>query len=151
MIKEKNKRGFTLMEIIVVIAISSIFFTVVALILQSSFNIFNNSKADYNDYNNEHLINTSTDTFINKVNLKGNSVVYKEANEIVVIECDDEKIEISNSLFIYESAGAQLSKIELTSITVKCSIINTNSLKITISDSSGPTSEKIYQIIGGIK
>lgn len=151
MIKEKNKRGFTLMEIIVVIAISSIFFTVVALILQSSFNIFNNSKADYNDYNNEHLINTSTDTFINKVNLKGNSVVYKEANEIVVIECDDEKIEISNSLFIYESAGAQLSKIELTSITVKCSIINSNSLKITISDSSVPTSEKIYQIIGGIK
>lgn len=101
--KLRKKQGFTLMEMIVVIAVTGIFFTITSLILSSSINLFGKNQDQSGNFSDTITVERIVSDFFNSVNSKGLMVTYDDEAKTFISknDLDDKvlyKLEISDNL-----------------------------------------------------
>ena len=101
--KLKKKQGFTLMEMIVVIAVTGIFFTITSLILSSSINLFGKNQDQSGNFSDTITVERIVSDFFNSVNSEGLMVTYDDEAKTFISknDLDDKvlyKLEISDNL-----------------------------------------------------
>lgn len=101
--KLRKKQGFTLMEMIVVIAVTGIFFTITSLILSSSINLFGKNQDQSGNFSDTITVERIVSDFFNSVNSEGLMVTYDEEAKTFISknDLDDKvlyKLEISDNL-----------------------------------------------------
>lgn len=101
--KLRKKQGFTLMEMIVVIAVTGIFFTITGLILSSSINLFGKNQDQSGNFSDTITVERIVSDFFNTVNSEGLMVTYDDETKTFISknDLDDKvlyKLEISDNL-----------------------------------------------------
>lgn len=101
--KLRKKQGFTLMEMIVVIAVTGIFFTITGLILSSSINLFGKNQDQSGNFSDTITVERIVSDFFNTVNSEGLMVTYDDEAKTFISknDLDDKvlyKLEISDNL-----------------------------------------------------
>ena len=101
--KLRKKQGFTLMEMIVVIAVTGIFFTITSLILSSSINLFGKNQDQSGNFSDTITVERIVSDFFNSVNSEGLMVTYDDEAKTFISknDLDDKvlyKLEISDNL-----------------------------------------------------
>ena len=101
--KLRKKQGFTLMEMIVVIAVTGIFFTITSLILSSSINLFGKNQDQSGNFSDTITVERIVSDFFNTVNSEGLMVTYDDEAKTFISknDLDDKvlyKLEISDNL-----------------------------------------------------
>lgn len=101
--KLRKKQGFTLMEMIVVIAVTGIFFTITSLILSSSINLFGKNQDQSGNFSDTITVERIVSDFFNTVNSEGLMVTYDDKAKTFISknDLDDKvlyKLEISDNL-----------------------------------------------------
>lgn len=101
--KLRKKQGFTLMEMIVVIAVTGIFFTITSLILSSSINLFGKNQDQSGNFSDTITVERIVSDFFNSVNSEGLMVTYNDEAKTFISknDLDDKvlyKLEISDNL-----------------------------------------------------
>jgi len=81
--KKKNNSGFTLTELVVVMAVSSIFLGMVMVILASSLNLFNKNEKQSNIFSDTVIIDNMANVFIDEINNNGYQLTFDSSNEKV--------------------------------------------------------------------
>lgn len=153
--RKKKNAGFTLTEIVVVIAVSGIFFSFVALILANSFNIFGSSKDDYNLFSDIQIIEKYTDLFFNKLNVQGKKLIVS-SSQVILADGDNQ-----NQLILYDESIIYRKK--QSDSTYQETIHQFKNIQLTIDNPSSKVivikmnqneeiiKENAYHILGGIE
>lgn len=91
--KLRKKQGFTLMEMIVVIAVTGIFFTITGLILSSSINLFGKNQDQSGNFSDTITVERIVTDFFNTVNSEGLMVTYDDETKTFISKNDlDDKV-----------------------------------------------------------
>lgn len=91
--KLRKKQGFTLMEMIVVIAVTGIFFTITGLILSSSINLFGKNQDQSGNFSDTITVERIVSDFFNTVNSEGLMVTYDDETKTFISKNDlDDKV-----------------------------------------------------------
>lgn len=152
--KLNKKQGFTLIEMIVVIAVTGIFFTISGLILSSSFNMFGKNRDQSGNFSDTVLTENVIHKFMTKVNNDGLSVTVSE-NEISSSD-NNYKITINEDKIIYmyldKNGTLNTDEYEYSMITIEIEKINANSIQVNFIEkkSNDKARENIYYVIGGV-
>lgn len=155
-----NNKGFTLIEMVVVMAVSGIFISMVMLILASSMNLFTKSKDEKNIFSDTVIIENMFTTFIDEVNNDGEKILidlkddeenitYIKSNNgdyIITIYYDENKITMESPMDnpAYENDKQIVNK-EYLNIEIDVNLKNVNVLIINLNDE-----KLVYNIIGGV-
>ena len=156
--KPSNK-GFTLIEMVVVMAVSGIFISMVMLILASSMNLFTKSKDEKNIFSDTVIIENMFTTFIDEVNNDGEkllidlkddeeNITYIKSNNgdyIITIYYDENKITMESPKDNpVDENDKQIINKEYSNIEIDVTK-NENVLIIELNDE-----KLVYNIIGGV-
>lgn len=155
--KLKKNQGFTLIEMIVVIAVTGIFFTISGLILSSSMNMFGKNNDQSGNFSDTVLVESVINKFVTDVNSKGlkveigsNELTAKEEETILY------QLEINSDKIIYSHAvDGNIEKDEYEYSSIIIEINKTDSSKniqvyFIEKETNKKTRENIYLIIGGV-
>lgn len=152
--KLNKKQGFTLIEMIVVIAVTGIFFTISGLILSSSFNMFGKNRDQSGNFSDTVLTENVIHKFMTKINNDGLSV---SVNENVISSSGGKyKISIEEDKIVYEYTDeygvTNIDEYEYSMITIEIEKINKNSIQVNFIEkkSNDKARENIYYVIGGV-
>lgn len=137
----KKNKGFTLIEIIVVIAVCGIFFAISSLIISSSVNLFGTNYSESGNFSDTVLIESIIHKFVSDVNSEGVSLTINN-NEI-----SDEKnnyvLKINEKNVIYNEDEHEYNNVSL-------EISNKDNLLIVVFKVDGEKIRRnIYYIVGG--
>ena len=150
MTKGQKKSGFTLVELIVTIAITGIFLGMVTVFLGSSLNLFGGAKKESTLYADASKIVFTFDKFIDKVNKDGVDIIYSEG----LLKTKDEKNSLSYSNLQIEAKidGIIVSTDKVDKLSVEVvKRENEANIGLIIRDSNNKIIRtKVYYIIGGI-
>lgn len=150
-IKKVNNKGFTLTELIVVMAVSSIFLGMVIMILSSSFGLFNKNKDDANLFNDAVIIDNMFTTFTDEVNSNEINLIYNKENKTLYDKDNKYKLEITNEkVNMIIPLRADSLKKEYKDINIDIELINKNSFKVIYKEDEKVFKTTIFNIIGGI-
>jgi prepilin-type N-terminal cleavage/methylation domain-containing protein len=162
---QKNKRGFTLMELIVAIAVSAIFFAIASTIIVSLYRCYHNA-IDVNDHQMEiSQINLLMDNTIKEFNKEGDrinlSISSDELTQTISVEKDNifipfitiSKNDDGTYLFSYSSpSGATYTTSYINSFSLEKT--NSGLLQVEFCHVENETQKNLnskkYQVIGGI-
>ena len=98
--KLRKKQGFTLMEMIVVIAVTGIFFTITSLILSSSINLFGKNQDQSGNFSDTITVERIVSDFFNTVNSEGLEVTYNEETKTFTSRDNLYVLEILDNLVV---------------------------------------------------
>ena len=99
----KKYEGFTLTELIVVIAMGSVFFALVFHLVNHSYEIFNSLDVKSIDYLEEVTINKTIDSLISKVNKNSNlDLLIEKVEDVVKFKVIDSNNNLIEELIIYQ-------------------------------------------------
>lgn len=98
----KKYEGFTLTELIVVIAMGSVFFALVFHLVNHSYEIFNSLDVKSIDYLEEVTINKTIDSLISKVNKNSDLDLLIEKEDVVKFKVIDSNNNLIEELIIYQ-------------------------------------------------
>lgn len=98
----KKYEGFTLTELIVVIAMGSVFFALVFHLVNHSYEIFNSLDNKSIDYLEEVTINKTIDSLISKVNKNNDLYLLIEKEHVVKFKVIDSNNNLIEELIIYQ-------------------------------------------------
>ena len=101
--KLRKKQGFTLMEMIVVIAVTGLFFTITSVILSSFITLFGKNQDQSGNFSDSITVERIVSDFFNTVNSEGLMVTYDDEAKTFISknDLDDKvlyKLEISDNL-----------------------------------------------------
>lgn len=160
--KLKKNQGFTLIEMIVVIAVTGIFFTISGLILSSSMNMFGKNNDQSGNFSDTVLVESVIHKFIADVNSQGFSVTIDETNEAKTLTTKNKndttwyELQIENDKIVCSHAvNGKIEKDEYEYSSITIEINKTNSKKniqvyFIEKETNKKTRENIYLIIGGV-
>lgn len=152
--KLNKKQGFTLIEMIVVIAVTGIFFTISGLILSSSFNMFGKNRDQSGNFSDTVLTENVIHKFMTKINNDrlGVSVI----GNVISSNGGKYKISIEEEKIVYEYTDeygvTNTDEYEYSMITIVIKKINNNSIQVNFIEkkSNDKARENIYYVIGGV-
>lgn len=153
--KLRKKQGFTLMEIVVVIAVTSIFFVMTSLILTSSINLFGKNQDQSGNFSDTILVENIVTDFFTNVNSEGLNVTYNETIKKLSSKDDLYVLEILENLVketektdeTYEVKDYEYKKIRIEIMVLKGS----NNICFEYYVENDLIRRNIYYVIGGIE
>lgn len=138
----KKNKGFTLIEIIVVIAVCGIFFAISSLIISSSVNLFGTNYSESGNFSDTVLIESIIHKFVSDVNSEGLSLKLENGK---IYDVDNNYVlEITNKKVIYNDDEHEYNNVEL-DISQK----NNNLLIVVFKVDGEKIRRNIYYIVGG--
>lgn len=151
--KKKNNSGFTLTELVVVMAVSSIFLGMVMVILASSLNLFNKNEKQSNIFSDTVIIDNMANVFIDEINNNGYSLIFDSSNEKIYygnsyLDVDD------NSNTIYLKIDSEENKRDenkvYSDITIDIKYIDDNSFSLVYMKEEKVIKTTVFNVLGGI-
>lgn len=151
--KKKNNSGFTLTELVVVMAVSSIFLGMVMVILASSLNLFNKNEKQSNIFSDTVIIDNMSNVFIDEINNNGYSLIFDSSNEKVYY--DNNYLDVDdNSNTIYLKIDSEENKRDenkvYSDITIDIKYIDDNSFSLVYMKEEKVIKTTVFNVLGGI-
>lgn len=151
--KCKQNKGFTLTEMLVVIAVSGIFLSLIMVILSNSFKIFNNNADDSYLYSDVVVVDDMVSVFIDEVNKNGLHLKYD--GNLSKLYTEDEKnifeIDETNRLIIMGiDSREQVLKKQTDSLVLNINILNDNTVKFIYINGDEEVKQTIVYVLGGV-
>lgn len=153
--KKKKNYGFTLTELVVVMAVSSIFLGMVMVILASSLNLFNKNEKQSNIFSDTTVIDNMFSVFIEDVNKNGEELFFDLENEKIYyldgyIDIDDN----INTVYLKiekDDENKRDEKKEYSGISINIEVVDDFNFVVIYKNDEKVIKNTVYKVLGGIQ